>query len=171
MTASNRHPSTLYSHNITQSFSRGTRPYTFPRSTKHVCTSLAGSQDFLKICWSLEISSVVLRPRKKTTLGIIEKKHKKRNTGLWLKKKKTRKKTHWALVQLFSRHLSIHSSWEAKQRDAAVVGSFITVSLFVCGDGQFTNFSAPFQNDMPLDTHELVKSSSVPSSPNSLSNF
>jgi len=39
------------------------------------------------------------------------------------------------------------------------------------GDSQFANLSAPFQNAMPLDTHESVKSSSVPSSPNSLSNF
>jgi len=31
----------------------------------------------------------------------------------------------------------MHSSWEAKQRDAAVVGSFTPVSRFVYGDDQF----------------------------------
>ena len=36
------------------------------------------------------------------------------------------------LFQLFSRHLGIHSSWEAKQKDAAVVGLFTPVSLFLC---------------------------------------
>jgi len=103
---------------------------------------------------------------KKTTLGIIEKKTKKTHWALVKKKKKKNAKKNTLGFGSI-----IHSSWEAKQRDAAVVGSFITVSLFVCGDGQFTNLSAPFQNDMPLDTHELAKSSSVPSSPNSLSNF
>jgi len=39
------------------------------------------------------------------------------------------------------------------------------------GDDQFANLSAPFQNAMPLDTHESAKPSSVPSSLNSLSNF
>jgi len=34
---------------------------TFPRSTKHVYTSLACSQDFSKICWRVEICFVVLR--------------------------------------------------------------------------------------------------------------
>ena len=38
LTASKRHPSAPYSHNNPQSFSRVTRPYTFPRSTKHVCS-------------------------------------------------------------------------------------------------------------------------------------
>jgi len=41
LTASKRRLSTPYSHNTPQSFSRGTRPYTFPRPTKHVCKSLA----------------------------------------------------------------------------------------------------------------------------------
>jgi len=49
-----------------QSFSRGTRPYTVPRSAKHVYKSLACSQDFSKFCWRVEICSVVLRPRQKT---------------------------------------------------------------------------------------------------------
>jgi len=61
----------------------------------------------------------------------------------------------------------MHSSWEAKQRDAAVVGSFTPVSLFVYGDDQFANLSVPFQNAMLLDTQP----SGVLSSPNSLSNF
>jgi len=45
----------------------------------------------------------------------------------------------------------MHSSWETKQRDAAVVVSFTPVSLFVYGDDQFANLSMPFQNAMPLD--------------------
>jgi len=65
LTASNRHLSTPCSHIIPQSFSRGTWPYTFPRSMKHVHTSLACSQDFSKICWRVEMFSVVLRPRQK----------------------------------------------------------------------------------------------------------
>jgi len=36
LTASKRHPSTPYSRHIPQSFSQGTQPYTFPRSTKHM---------------------------------------------------------------------------------------------------------------------------------------
>ena len=41
----------------------------------------------------------------------------------------------------------------------------------VYGNDQFANLSVPFQNAMPLDTHESAKSSSFPSSPNPLSNF
>ena len=78
---------------------------------------------------------------------------------------------HPALIQLFSRHLVIHSSWEAKQRDALVVGSFTPVSLFVYEDDQFANLLVAFQNAMPLDTHKSAKPSGVQSSPNSLSNF
>jgi len=62
---SNRRPSTPYSRNTPQSFSRETRPYTFPRSTKHVHTSLAYSQDFSKIFWRVKLWSVALRPRRK----------------------------------------------------------------------------------------------------------
>ena len=51
---------------------------------------------------------------------------------------------HPALVQLFSRHLGIHSSLEAKQRDVALVGSFTPASIFVCGHDQFANILAPF---------------------------
>ena len=43
--ARKRHPSTPYSRNTPQSFSRGTRPSTLPKSTKHVYKSLACSQD------------------------------------------------------------------------------------------------------------------------------
>jgi len=39
----------------------------------------------------------------------------------------------------------MHSFWETKQRDAAVVGWFTPVSLFVYGDDQFANLSVPFQ--------------------------
>jgi len=60
----------------------------------------------------------------------------------------------------------MHSSWETKQRDAAVVGSFTPVSFFVYGDDQLANLSVPYQNSMPLDTQP----SGVLSSPNSLSN-
>ena len=65
----------------------------------------------------------------------------------------------------------MRSSWEVKQRDAAVVGSLIRISLFVYGADQFVNLSVHFQNTMPLDTHESAKPSAVLSSPNSLSNF
>jgi len=61
----------------------------------------------------------------------------------------------------------MHSSWETKQRDAAVVGSFTPVSIFVYGDDQFANFSVTFQNAMPLDTQPP----GLLSCPNSLSNF
>ena len=65
LTASKRRSSTRYSHNTNQNFSRGTRPYTYPRSTKHVYKSLACSQDFSKICWRVEICFAVLRLRQK----------------------------------------------------------------------------------------------------------
>ena len=65
------------------------------------------------------------------------------------------------LFELFSRHLGIHSSWVAKQRDAAVVGSLTPISLSVDGDDQFANLSVPFQNTMPLDTHESAEPSTV----------
>ena len=64
-------------------------------------------------------------------------------------------------------HHGMLSSWETKQRHASVVGPFTPVSLFVYGDDEFANISAPFQNAMPLDTQPP----SVLSSPNSLSNF
>jgi len=70
---------------------------------------------------------------------------------------------HPALVQLFSRHLGIHSSWEAKQRDAAVVGSFTPVSLFcVIGTINLLIFRHPSKTPCHL-THEAAKISSVPS--------
>jgi len=78
LTGRKRHPSTLCSRNTSKSFPevpklpRGTHPYTFPRSTKHVLTSLACSQDFSKICWRVEICSVVLRPRRKSHSDIIQ---------------------------------------------------------------------------------------------------
>ena len=99
-----------------QKLLRGTWPYIYPSSTKHVYTSLECSRDFLKICWRVEICSVVLRPRRKP---------------------------HWvsssfgSIIFAASWHI-VYSSWEAKQRDAAVVGSFTPVSLFVCEDDQFT---------------------------------
>ena len=54
-----------------QNFSRGTRQYTFPRSTKHVYTSLACSQDFSKICWSGNLFCSAAAATK-TALGIIQ---------------------------------------------------------------------------------------------------
>ena len=74
---------------------------------------------------------------------------------------------HPALVQLCSWHNGMHFSWETKQREAAVVGSFTLVSIFVYGDDQFLNLSVPFQDAMPLATQPP----GVLSSPNSLSNF
>jgi len=65
----------------------------------------------------------------------------------------------------------MHSSRETKQRDAAVVGSFTPVFLFVYGDDQFAILSLLFRNAMPLDTHDSAKPSAVLSYPNSLSNF
>ena len=65
----------------------------------------------------------------------------------------------------------MHPSWETKQRDAAVVGSFTPVFLFVYGGDKFAILSVPFQSAMPLDTHESAKPSGVLGSPNSLSNF
>ena len=137
--ASNRHPSTPCSHNITQSFSRGTGPYTFPRSTKLVNTSLACSQDFLKVWWRVEISSVVLRPRQKS---------------------------HWV-----SARLGMHSSWEAKQRDAAVVGSFTPVSLLWMGTINLLITRHPSKTPCHLTHTSQSNHSSFLSSPNSLSNL
>jgi len=53
-TTSNRRPSTPHSRNTPQSFSKGTRLYALSRSTKHVKTSLAYSQDFPKFCWRVK---------------------------------------------------------------------------------------------------------------------
>jgi len=66
LTASMRNPSTPYSRNTPQSFSKRSRPYTFPISTKHVYTSLACPQDFSKICWRVEICSAAPRPWRKS---------------------------------------------------------------------------------------------------------
>jgi len=67
LTASNRLPSTPYSHNTPQSFSRATRPYIFPSgATKHVHKPLACSQDFLKICFCSATAAT------NSTLGIIQ---------------------------------------------------------------------------------------------------
>jgi len=65
----------------------------------------------------------------------------------------------------------MHSSRETRQRDAAVVGSFTAVFLFVYVDDQSAILSVLFQNAMPLYTHEPAKPSGVLSYPNALSNF
>jgi len=61
-------------HNITPSFSRGTRPYSFPRSTKRVYkrVSLACSQDFLKNLLESRNFFCSATAATKTTLGIIQ---------------------------------------------------------------------------------------------------
>jgi len=85
-----------------------------------------------------------------------------------------RRKPPWvssSFGSIISADLGIKSSWETKQKDAVVVGSFNPVSLSVHEDDQFANLSVPFQNAMPLDTHVSAKPSGVLSSPNSLSNI
>ena len=125
LTASKRHPSTPYSRNTPKAF-REKPGHTFPRTTKHVYTSLACSQDCSKISgeWKFGLQGY----------GCDE-----NRTGY-----------HSALIQLFSRHFGIHSSWEAKQRDAEVAGSFTPVSHFVYGDDQFATLSVPFQNAITI---------------------
>jgi len=54
-----------------QNFSRETRQYTFPRSTKYVYTSLACSQDFSKICWNGNLFCSATAATK-TALGVIQ---------------------------------------------------------------------------------------------------
>jgi len=83
-------------------------------------------------------------------------------------------KTALGIIQFWFNYycdILVYTSWETKQRDSAVVGSFIPVSFFVYGDDQFTNLSMPLQNAMTLDTHESAKPSGVQSSLSSLSNF
>ena len=64
----------------------------------------------------------------------------------------------------------MYSSWETKQRDAAVVVSITPVSPF-CEWGWSVNLSVPSQNVIQFDTHESAEPSSVLSTANSLSNF
>jgi len=113
-TPSTRTQSSKQEYSYLTAFSQGTRPYTFPRSTKHVYTSLACSQDFSKICCRVEICSVVVLPRR---------------TPYWVSA---------SFDSIFSRHLGVHSSWDAKQRGTAVVGSLTPVSLFVNGNDEWT---------------------------------
>ena len=126
LTATNRRPSTPCSQNTPLSFSRGTRSYAFPRSTKHVYTSLACYQDFWKIWWRVEFCSVV--------------------TYYWRDENSTG--YHPALVQLF-RGIFLQSTWgtlsrEAKERKDPIVGALTPVSLYVYrGDNdQFANWSS-----------------------------
>ena len=53
LAASNRRSSTACSRNTPQSVWQGTLSYAFSRSTKHVKTSLAYSQDFSKFWWKV----------------------------------------------------------------------------------------------------------------------
>ena len=145
LTASKRHPSTPYSHIIPQSFSWGTQPYAFPRSTKHVHTSLACSQDFWKICWGVGLWSIVLRPR-------------------W--------KPHWVLSSFGSNTFA--TSWHTLFLGNFVKrcrGSwFIHPCLPLCmGMFNLPIFRCPSKTPCHL-THS-AKPSGVLSSPNSLSNF
>jgi len=119
LTASKRHPSTPYSRNIPQSFTRGIRPYTFPRSTKYVHTSLACSQDFSNIFWRVRLWSIALRPRRKP---------------------------HWIILSFGL--IIFATSWHALflgdcAKTCRGSYSFTPVSIFVYGDSQFANFSVP----------------------------
>jgi len=64
-------------------------------------------------------------------------------------------KTALGFIQLsiISRHLGMHSSREAKQRHASLVGSFTPVSRSVCGNDQFATLSVPFRNATTLGTY------------------
>jgi len=214
LTASNSHPSTPYSQNITPSFPRGTRPYTlytFPRSTKHVCESLACSQDFLKNLLASRNFLCSATAATKTRLSIIQ---------LWFNyfhgivaytllgsmgvgrifsrgggtrgfflnfsrvgpkvvkfdfsHSKVRKqpffaynfKIQWGPSPPF--WLPCLGGIAKRDRSSWFIHSGLP---FVYVDHQFANLSAPFQNAMPLDTHESAKSSSFPSSLNSISIF
>ena len=124
------------------------------RGRQNMCTVcvLACSQDFSKICWKVEICSVVLRPRRKSR---------------------------W--VSSCCGWIICTASWHtlflgAKQGDAPVVGSFTPVSsLPFCMRGW--SICQSFGALRKLDIHELAKLSSVRvcqtsrSSSNSLSNF
>jgi len=65
LTASKSHPSTPYSHNTPQSFSRGTRPYTHSRGRQHMCIGLWHVPRISRNFAGVKICSVVLRPRRK----------------------------------------------------------------------------------------------------------
>jgi len=87
---------------------------------------------------------------KKTALGIIQ---------LWL--------NYFSLP--FLNELGMHSSCEAEQSDAPVVGALNALALVVYVDDQFANPSVPFQKHH--DTWHTRVSQTILSSPNSLSNF
>jgi len=55
-TVLSQHPQKLFKRNLA---------VYFPKVDKHVWTSSAWSQDFSKICWRVDICSVVLQPRRK----------------------------------------------------------------------------------------------------------
>ena len=138
MTASTRRPSTPSSRNTPQSVSQGTRPYTFPRSTKHVYKSLAIGMlpEFLENL--LKSGDLFCNSTGATTtaLGVL----------------------HFCFnffALSFFNKLGIHSSWEAEQRDTPVVGAFTPVSLVHESD-QFANLLVPFQTAMTLDTRGVV---------------
>ena len=142
LTASKRHQSTPYSRNTHRTFCE--EPGNILSRGRQMMSILIWHAPRISRKFAgVEICSVVLR---------------------------LQRKPHWvssSLVQFFSWHYGMHSSWETKQRDAVVVGPFTPVSLFVYWDDQFANLSVLFQNAMPLDTQP----SGVLSSPNSVSNF
>ena len=145
MTASNRRPSAPYSRNTPQSFSRGTPSYAFSRSTKHVTVFviLPGFLENLLGSGKLFCSA---KAATKTPPNVIQ---------LWF---------------IYFRGImadTLPGRLAKRCRSSWLVHSCLP---FLCGDDQFANLSAPFQNAMPLDTHESAKPPSVPSSPNSLSN-
>jgi len=127
LTVSKRHQSTPYSRNTHRTF-RDEPGNIVSRGRQNMSIPIWHAPRISRKFAGVEICSVVLRQQNGSRTGY-----------------------HPALVQLFSWHHGMHSSWETKQRDSAVVGSFTPVSLFVYGDDQFANLSVPFQNDMPLD--------------------
>ena len=101
---------------------------------------LACSQDLSKVCWGVEICSVVLRQRQKphyisSSFG--------------------------STVFVASWHTLFLGGLGKRCPSIWLIHSCL---LFVCEDDQLANLSAPFQNAMPLDTHESAKPPSVPSS-------
>ena len=142
--ARKRHPSTPYSHNNPQSFSRGTQLYAFSRSTKHVIFGILPR--ILKIL--LERANLVCSATAamETALGIIQ-------LG--------------SINFVVSRHALFQGDWAKR-----CPGSwFIHSSSFLCiGIINLPIFRCPSKTTCHF-THESAKPSCVLSYPNSLSNF
>jgi len=104
-------------------------------------------QDFSKFCLRVQIWSVVLRQLQKP---------------YWVSS------SFGSVIFVASWHTLLLGVLAKRCRGSWFIHSCL---LFVHGDNQFANLSVPFQNDMPLDTHESAKPSCVLSYPNSLPNF